>query len=224
MSQNRTRRDPQEPKSVASKRRAIERSIQKLAASALDSRERLPALQKIQRAIERYERDAFYKEGYEPARETGRMLWRQASDAFKKAEENYTTYLQEQLRSSQKAYRESQARIDPYEKELRVHGGGTRKVGLRDASRSARDRASFRSTREARVFQRTLSDSGYPSAVVGEDREGAFALYPNRVPADVIRRAEESARSVGRHLRDRRRTRKAKKTSRKTIGTRRTTR
>jgi hypothetical protein len=77
-----------------------------------------------------------------------------------------------------------------------------RQQGGRDARRprSARDKRSFRSTREARVFQRTLSDSGFPGAVVGEDRAGAFVLYPDKVPHAALRAATESASYVGRHL------------------------
>lgn len=66
--------------------------------------------------------------------------------------------------------------------------------------RVGRDKSTFDSTREARVFQRTLSDSGFPGAIVGEDRSGAFVLYPSHVPGTAVREARSNAARVRRHL------------------------
>lgn len=73
-------------------------------------------------------------------------------------------------------------------------------IAARAAPRPARDKRSFGSTREARVFQRSLADHGHRGAVLGEDRSGAFVMYPGAVPRHVLSEAERNASHVGRYL------------------------
>lgn len=131
----RYRRDmPALPKSMVTKKRAIERSIRSLGeAEHLDSNDRLAAVKKIYNAIDRLAHHARYKEGwdYQQSGELEDQLRREARVAYERAEENRRRALSREL--SEARERENETRrerlstpLGRYQEELRLHRGGVR--------------------------------------------------------------------------------------------------
>lgn len=129
----RYRRDiPALPKSMATKKRAIERAIHALrTAENLDSTERYEAKDKIFRAADRLAQHARRQEGwdYKQSGELEDQLRHEAIRAAEQAEENRRRYLAGELSAARE--RENEARRErlstpfgAYQEELRLHRGG----------------------------------------------------------------------------------------------------
>lgn len=139
-------RDPDFPKSIRTRRSAIEREIEKLSRESLDSRSAFAALQRVQKHIEAFERHARYKEGVD-VDALGRVFWKKASLAKDQAIENYRAGLSRELSNANERLRESRRAEDPYTRELRLYGVGTKPGPSRDRGRARRRRTSKKRSR-----------------------------------------------------------------------------
>lgn len=127
------RRDPVDlPKTIRTKKTAIERSIRKLGESANDSRESLRLKQKIDDAIFRLQQHA-RNEGMDVP-DISKMLdvlFRNAAEAMHRSTDNYRTYLQEESERLHRKLREAQPRPGSHEHELAMMRGRDRRRGGR---------------------------------------------------------------------------------------------
>lgn len=135
----RSSRDPDFPKSIRSRINAIQKSIDTLSKESLDSAGTQAAGEKISRAIFALEKHARTKEGIN-VDDLGSALWRKAIAAKERARENYSAGLRRELSESTERLREARRQEDPYTRELRLYGVGTRRGPARDARRSHRRR------------------------------------------------------------------------------------
>lgn len=124
------RRDPSAelPKSVRTKKVAIERSIRKLSESANDRRESLRLKQKIDDAIFRLQTHG-RSAGADLAGLSRALddLFRGAVVAMNRSVENYSKYLEEQASRLRQKVREAQPTPGTYEHELALMRGGYRR-------------------------------------------------------------------------------------------------
>ena len=109
--------------------RSIERSIRKLANAELSLSDAFAAQQKIDKAIDRLNHHAVYKDDLsrEQANVITDRLWRQVREAREQAESNYRAYLHREGDRIRGEIREKAPRPGTYEHELSLLRGGYRR-------------------------------------------------------------------------------------------------